>query len=447
MEKVIPTESLPAGAFNPTAEARRTVRAGLLMLLVAVGGFGTWAALAPLSGAVIVSGTVQVDSYRKTVQHLEGGIVKEILVRPGAQVQSGEPLIVLEDVQARAAVAVLQIQLDAELAKQARLNAEIARADTIDFPEDLLKRGGDSEKVAALLEAERNLFTARRELLEGQASLLRAQTGNIEEEIAGLQAQIRSADQNIGYVKEQLDINKSLKDKNFASLTAVLDYRRQVASKEEDRGEYLARLGAAKQKLKDVELRIEGLYDTYVREAADELKETQRRIADVEDRIRPSLDQLRRAVITAPIAGEVVDLQVHTSGGVIAPRQPLMDIVPADSHLIIEGKVRVEDVRHVQVGAEVDVQLTAYKRRITPRVPGRLTYISADSLTEKTPTGEMSYYQVYITVEPEALEAAGGLQLTPGMPVQAFIRTEGRTVLEYLMQPITDSMQRAFREY
>jgi len=277
--------------------------------------------------------------------------------------------------------------------------------------------------------------------------ILRAQTANINEEIAGLQAQIRSADQNIGFVKEQLDINKSLKDKNFASLSAVLDYRRQMASKEEDRGEYLSRLGAAKQKLKDVELRIEGLYDTYVREAADELKETQRRIADLEDRIRPSMDQLRRAVITAPLAGEVVGLQVHTTGGVIAPRAPLMDIVPADSRLIIEGKVRASDIRHVQVGAEVDVQLTAYKRRITPRVPGKLTYLSADSLTEKTPTGESSYFQVYIAVEPEDLEAAGGLALTPGMPVEAFIRTEGRTVLEYLMQPFSDSMQRAFREY
>jgi HlyD family type I secretion membrane fusion protein len=447
MAALVNTVPPPSGADDPMVDARRAIRAGVVVLVVAFGGAGGWAVLAPLSGAVIVPGIVEVDSYRKTVQHLEGGIVKEILVRPGDHVAKGQPLLVLDDIQAASAVGVLRVQLDGELAKQARLVAEIARADAIRFPEELAQRRTESAKLDALIQAEESLFAARRQLMEGQVAILRAQVQDVDEEIRGLAAQIESVDRNIGFVKEQLAINETLSKKSFATHNAVLDSRRQLAQKQEDRGEYVSRLGAGKQKLKDIELRIGGLYDTHVREAADEFKLTRQRIADLEDRIRPSEDQLKRSVVVAPIAGEVVDLQVHSTGGVIAPRQPLMDLVPADAGLIIEGKLRLDDIKHVQVGADVDVQLTAYKRRITPRVPGKLTYISADSLTEQAPGGEVRYYQVYIAVQQKDLEEAGGLVLNPGMPVQAFIRTAGRTFLEYLMQPITDSMRRAFREY
>jgi HlyD family type I secretion membrane fusion protein len=258
---------------------------------------------------------------------------------------------------------------------------------------------------------------------------------------------VRSADQNIGYIKEQLQINDTLQRENFVARMRVLDYWRQLAQKEEDRGEYVAKIGAARQKMRDIELRIENLHDSYVREAADELKDSPRRIADLKERIRPSEDQLKRAVVVAPIAGVVVDLKVHTTGGVVAPRDPLMDIVPEQSVLIIEGKMQTTDIRHVQIGADVDLQLIAYKRRVTPRVPGTLSYVSADSLVDRTPAGDRPYYLVQIVVKKEDLKKAGELELTPGMPVEAFIRTQERTMLEYLLQPLTDSIRRAFREY
>lgn len=432
--------------LEPAAIAKRTIRSGMWLIVVAFGGFGTWAALAPISGAVIVPGTVKVEAYRKTVQHLEGGIVEEILVRNGERVREGQKLLVLDSVQAVASVGVLQTELDAEIARQQRLQAEAARAETVTYSPQLLKRRSTSPELGEMMDAENNLFVARRRLIDNQANILRAQIGAISEEINGLQAQVRSADQHVGFIREQLQINDTLNRGNFVARTRVLDYRRQLAQKEEDRGEYVAKIGVARQKIKDIELRIENLYNTYVREASDALNASPRRIAALKEQIRPRADQLKRAVVVAPIAGTVVDVKIHTSGGVIAPGEHLMDIVPEDAGLIVEGKMRVRDIRHVRIGSQVDLQLVAYKRRVTPRVPGTLTYISADSLSEHTSAGEQPYYLVQIMVKKEDLQEAGDLELTPGMPVDAFIRTTERTMIEYLSQPITDRLQHAFRE-
>jgi len=429
-------------------DGRQVARLGVALLVVAFGGFGLWAALAPLSGAVIVHGSVKVEASRKTVQHLEGGIVTQILVREGQRVDKGQRLIVLDDVQASAAVGVLRAQFDSELAKQARLNAEIARAQTVAFPAALNARRGDPQ-VADIIQAERNIFDARRRLLQSQVELLQGQIMEVADETLGWEQRMQAVDESLGHITEQLQIHETLRDQNFVSRSRVLDLRRQLAEKQESRGEYLASRAMARQKTKELQLRIASLYENYLKEAADELKQTRRNLADLEDRMRPSQDQLSRAVITAPLAGKVVDLRVHTIGGVITPREPLMDIVPTDAPLIIEGKMQVQDIKHVHVGADVDVQLSAYKRRITPRVPGTLSYVSADSLTDPSPTpGDLrEYYLVHISVLEKDLKEAGDLELTPGMPVEAFIKTGDRTMVEYMLQPITDSMRRAFREY
>lgn len=433
---------------EPMEEGRRIARAGILLIVLAFGGFGVWAVTAPLSGAVIVPGIVKVDSYRKTVQHLEGGIVREILVKVGDRVNEEQPLIVLDNVQASAEVGVLQGQLDGELVRNARLSAEVARLPSFTFPKELSARAAEPHSnLGTLIQSEQRVFAARKRLVDGQADLIRSQIKEMQAEIAGLGQQLHSADEQIGYIKEQLDMNESLRTQNFVSYARVLDFKRDMASKQEDRGQYVAQIAQARQKISESGLRIVTLYDNYAKDAAEDLKETRKKIADLEDRIRPSQDQLQRSVVTAPIAGVVVDLKVHSVGGVVAPREPLMDIVPDNATLMIEGKMRPDDIKHVGVGADVDVQLTAYKRRITPRVKGKLTYISADVLSENTDKGASSYYQIYVVIKKEDLKTGGDLELTPGMPVEAFIRTSSRTVLEYIFQPITDSMRRAFREY
>lgn len=432
-------------AADPFHDGRRISRAGIVLIVLAFGGLGGWAALAPLNGAVIVPGQIRVDSYRKTVQHLEGGIVKEILVRPGDHVKKDQPLIVLEDVQASAMVDVLRNQLDALLARGTRLLAEKRRLTRLDFPADLAKRAADP-RVAVILKAETGFFQARRKLVDGQAELLRTQIKQTQEEIAGLTGQVKSADENIAYLKEEQGINESLYDKKFVAYTRLLTFKRAVAEKEEKRGEYLALIAQAKQKTSELNLRIASLYDNYAKEATDELKEVEKNITDIREKLRPSQDALKRQTITAPIAGEVVDLKVHTTGGVIAPREPLMDIVPQDSRLIVEGKVRVDDITEVSEGKEADVQLNAFKQRTTPKVAGKVTYVSADALVDNTPAGPMPYYQVYVEVDRKSLREIGDLRLAPGMPATAFIKTRARTPLEYLLQPITDTLRKAMRE-
>lgn len=434
----------PVANLDPFDEGRKAIRVGIVILAVAFGGFGLWAILAPLAGAIIVPATVKIASYRKTVQHLEGGIVREILVQAGDRVKQGQPLVILNDVQESANVDVLRIQLDGELARAARLRAERARLKSVDFPADLTARSGDP-RVAALLFSEKAFFEARRQLIEGQVSLLRVQMKQVREEIKGLQSQIKSADDYIAYTREELVLNERLHKENFVAYARLLPFKRQLSEKEEKRGEFVALISQADQKISERELRIVTLYDNHVKEATEELKDTEKRISDLEERLRPSEDQLRRQTITAPIAGEVVDLKIHTVGGVIGPRESLMDIVPFESSVIVEGRVKVEDIDEVKVGLVVDLQLSANKRRTTPKVAGKVIYVSADTLVDPGPAGG-AYYLVHMEVDQRSLGQIGNLPLTPGMPVEAFIKTRERTFLRYMLEPVTDTLRKAFRE-
>lgn len=431
--------------LEPIEDGRKAIRTGIIILAVAFGGFGGWAVLAPLAGAIIVPASIKIASYRKTVQHLDGGIVREILVQAGDRVKQGQPLITLEDVKENAMVDMLRIQLDGVNARAARLRAEKSRQNSVTFPPALLARNGDP-RVAGILTAESGYFAARRQLVEGQVSLLRVQIKQVREEIKGLQSQVKSADEYIAYTKEELAINERLLKENFVAYARLLPLKRQQSEKEEKRGEFLALISQAEQKISERELRIVSLYDSYVKDATDELKDVEKQVSDLEERLRPTEDQLRRQTITAPIAGEVVDLKVHTAGGVIGPREPLMDIVPvANAAVIVEGKVKVEDIDEVKVGSAVDVMLSAYKRRTTPKVAGKVIYISADSLTDPGPA-PLPYYLVHVEVDKKSLADIGNLALTPGMPAEVFIRTRERTLLRYLLEPITDTLRKAFRE-
>lgn len=410
-----------------------------------VGSALLWLVFAPLSGAVIAPGVVKVDSYRKTVAHLDGGIARAILVKEGDRVEKGQKLILLEDVDAGAAVELLQDQLDAETAKAARLEAERAGAVRIAFPPALSDRAG-KPKLAELIQAESRLFAARRHFVDSQVKLLRGEAEHVREEILGMQDQIKAADMNLGYLKEELAANEALLDKKYVSYIRLLDVKRQVAEKQEKRGEYVATLAQARQKLTELELRIATLYDNYIREAADGLKETQKRLFDVEERLRPARAALLRQTIVAPIGGAVVGLKLHTVGGVVSPREPLMDIVPSDEALIIEAKVRVEDIAYVQPGGKVDIQLSAFKQRTTPLVAGRVVSVSADTLSEPVMGALQSYFLARIEVDKEALRQLKGVNLSSGMPVVAFIKVQERPALHYFVEPVTDSLRRALRE-
>jgi HlyD family type I secretion membrane fusion protein len=421
-------------------DAKPLVRAGLLAIALALSAFGAWAAFAPLSGAIIAPGYVKVDLNRKVVQHQEGGTVRAIRVRDGDQVKQGQELVVLDDVRIDAQLDLLRTQLDAERAKAARLEAERAYAAKPVFPREILKRRNDS-KVAEQLERELTLFRARRDAIETQIAVLRRQTIETEGEIAALAEQLAAEERALKLQKEELAANQRLLDQGYVQKTRVLTLNRAVAEYEARHGEHRAQLSQARQKVQELELRMLSMRNSYAQSAADELKETSSRIFDLEERIRPSRDAAQRQKITAPIAGEVVGLRVFSEGAVVGPREVLMEIVPEEKRLIVEARIRPEDINHVRAGSLADIRLTAYKQRSTPLVQGTVAYVSGDRLVEAQ-TG-VPYYVVQVDVP---LQSLGELRLQAGMPAEVFVRTDERTTLDYLLAPVTSYFRRAMRE-
>jgi HlyD family type I secretion membrane fusion protein len=424
-------------------EARRLVRLGLLVIFALLAGAGVWMVVTPLSGAAIAQGAVKVDMNRKTLQHQEGGIVKEILVRNGTRVEAGQTLLVINDVRVEANYDLLMTQLDSEMAKGARLASESTIEGAVDYPQELLDRSEDL-RVKELMRRENAVFATRRQMLDGQIRLLKEQIVEAQREAAALREQVEAERRAVDWQKEELQANRKLADQGFMSNTKLLALQRGVAEYEARLGEHQAALAQARQRAGDFELRIASLRNNYVKEAADELKDTTARIYDLRERLRPSLDAAQRQKVVAPVAGDIVDLRVNTVGAVVGPREPLLDIVPANPELIVESRVRPEDITYVKVGGEADVRLSAFKQRITPTVTGKVVYVSADSLTD--PKTGATYYLANIKLTPESLRDAGNLQLQAGMPAEVFVKTPARTPLQYLLDPLTGFLQRSFRE-
>ena len=334
------------------------VRAGLAIIAVGAMSLGAWTVFAPLSGAVIAPGYVKVDLNRKVVQHQEGGTVRAIRVRDGDRVKQGQELLVLGDVRIDAQLDLLRTQLDAERAKAARLEAERAYAAKPAFPAELLRQKHDP-KVAEQLARESALFRARRDALESQIAVLRKQIRETGGEIAALTEQLSAEERALKLQNEELAANDRLLKQGYVQKTRVLTLQRAVAEYEARHGEHRAELSKARQRIGELELRILSMRNAYAQTAADELKESSSRIFDLEERIRPSRDAAERQRITAPIGGEVVGLRVFSQGAVIGPRDVLMEIVPEQKRLIIEARIRPEDINHVRPGSAADVRLTA----------------------------------------------------------------------------------------
>lgn len=434
--------ALPNGV-EQAQDIRPVVRAGLLVVALGVVGFVAWSALAPLAGAVIAPGVVKVDTNRKLVQHQEGGIVKAILVRDGDRVEQGQTLIELNDIAVDATLDLVRTQLDAEWARNARLSAEQSLADSVEYSEELLSRGSDS-RVKALMDRESSLFKARRDALESQITLLRTQIRETDSEILARRAQDQSDGSAIQLQREELVANEPLVVQGFISKTRLLTLQRAVTEYESRRGTNQAEMAQARQRVAELKLRIVTLRNDYMQQAENDLKESTARLFDLQERLRPTLDAAQRQHIVAPVAGEVVDLRVTTAGEVIGPRDRLMDIVPADQPLNVETMVRPEDINYVRIDGQADVRLTAFKQRITPIVTGRVTYVSADILTD--PSNGAQYYLARVRVDGDSLELAGHLKLQAGMPAEVHFKTAERTLLTYLLDPALGYVMRGLRE-
>lgn len=433
--------ALPAAADDDALELKRLLRAGTAVTLALAALLAAWTALAPLAGAVTAAGVVRVDRQRQPVQHAEGGIVQELHVRNGDQVKAGQLLVLLHDVPADAAQAQMRAEFDAELARQARLRAERSLADAVAFDAELLDRRAEPQP-AELMAREQSLFSLRRRSLDGQLALLARQATETEHEVALRRNQAQADDEAVRLQREEAAAQQQLVAEGFLSQTRLRSLQRETAEAEARRGSNRAELARAEQRVSELRLRALALKNDFSQQGERELKDSTAKAYELRQRLRPLQDATQRLRIVAPMDGEVVNLQVGRPGATLAPRERLMEIVPADAALVVELQLAPQDIAHVQAGQIADVRLSAFARRISPSVEGRVSYVSADRLVDPTGNG---YYAVQVQVAAEALQRAG-LRLQAGMPAEVHLRTEARTPLYLLLDPLLGHFGRAFRE-
>lgn len=434
------------GGADPLPELRELqqgTRFSFMLLGAAFLALLAYLAFAHIQGAVVGAGSVKVDLNRKLVQHQEGGIVRAMHVRDGQKVQAGDVLVELGDVAVDAGVELVRNQHDGEWARTLRLTAEREQADRLTFPAELEARRSDPT-VRDVLQRERTLFLTRRETLDTQVALLKRQIGEVEREAAALDRQIATERDALALQREELRLNEELLEQGFVQKTRVLTLRRAVSEYSVRSGEHEADLARARQKVNDLQLRIIALRNEHVESATRDLRESTAKLHELQQRLRPSEDAAMRQRIVAPATGEIVNLRPFTPGSVIGPRDVLMEIVPTDARLVVEGQVRPQDITHVKPGSPAELRLTAFHYRDTPSVAGIVEHVAADVQHDER-TG-MSYYIVRVAVSAESMKEIGHVYLQAGMPVEFFITTERRSIASYLLEPVTSYLRRALRE-
>lgn len=425
-------------------EGRRAIRLGLLVLALAFGGAGLMLGRVPLASAVVAPGVVKVADNRKSVQHLEGGIVKEIRVRNGDRVAAGQTLILLEDERASAGLDLLAGQWDTAAARAVRLQAEHDFRPGPLFPERLHGRAAEP-RVAELLRTETALFQTRRAALERQLQSFSEQIAQIEQEQASLQVQLGAEKEAGRLLGEELRAHEAGQQQHVVARVQVLALKRAQQERLARQAELGGAVARSRLRMEELRARAAALRNQYMQVAADELSTVKAQLADLEEKLRPSRDAVNRQAIVAPLAGQVVDLQVFTVGGVVRPGERVLDIVPDASTLLIEARIGLDDIDNLHLQQAVDIRLTAYPTRSTPLLHGVVRYVSADQLSD--PRTGTAHYIAQVAVEESTLSSAGAaLQLQPGMRAELFIKTGERTVLDYLLEPVTATLRRSLRE-
>jgi HlyD family secretion protein/epimerase transport system membrane fusion protein len=414
------------------------------LMVVLFGVIGVWMSFWPLATGAVATGRVVVDSNRKEIQHLEGGIVKEILVREGQEVKKDAVLIRLDNTTAAARQGLLKGQFISSKATEARLLAERDKAETITFPPDLLKDEKTDPEVAKNLDAQRRLFETRKETLQGQIDVLNQKARQTEEEIGGYRQQISSANRQLDLLNQEITVVRSLLEKGNAVKPRLLALERQAADLQGQRGQAQAMVSRANQTINEAKITILNQRTEFLNDVLAELKEVQLRLSDLQEQTSASDDVVRRVEIKAPIDGKITALRANTIGGVVKPGDTIMTLIPTNEKLIIEARINPQDIDVVHDGLPARVRLSAYSARYVPPVEGSVVTVSADRFDDQN-TGQ-SYFIARIEIPPEEMDALEGVKLTPGMPAEALIVTGYRTMLTYLIHPIRDSFGRAFRE-
>lgn len=430
---------------------RAPIAFGIIVLVAWIGGFGIWATTAPIDSAVVASGTFVASSQNKVVQHLEGGIVRNILVKEGDVVEEGQRLMQLDDTAAQARHKRLLQRQSRLLALQARLLAELTQAVSISFPAELRAQAATDNEIAELIDRQRSEFEVRRLRLAGEVELLKHERAGHQETLAGLSAQLKSAQEQIALFQRELADKNELLERALVRRSEVLATQRAEARAIGDLGQITGRIGDTNERIARTDQQIIQLQSVTQQRANEELRAVESELDDIREQIRAARDVVDRVELVAPVRGVIVKLNFNTHGGVIPPGATIFELVPIDDDLIIETRVSPTDVVHVKPGQQTQVRLTTANQRTVPFVDGKVSYVSADAVSEPDarrgqPTTPGAFIVRVKLHEADLKAKVPEFRQIPGTPVELFINIGERTFFSYLMRPVIDSFSRAFRE-
>ncbi|TAJ72564.1 MAG: HlyD family type I secretion periplasmic adaptor subunit [Phenylobacterium sp.] len=418
------------------------VGAGIIGALVL--GLGLWASVSQLATGITAPAEVRADAQRKTLRHKEVGIVKAILIKEGQHVRAGQPLLLFNDVEARAAVTVFQNQYDTLLSQNARFTAEAMGKATLELPAELNARMADPA-VATLVRDQQFLFATRQQLFQSQSAVLMQRIQQIETQVVGQQAQVDSVLEQKRLTEEELAGYRKLNEQGFAPKTLILRYERTLAELAGRQGQLTADIARLKQQMGETRLQLTSIRNQRESEAAEGLRDSQAKLADIVPRLTTARQTLEGTVVRSPVDGYVFNLTQFTVGGVVGAGEVMMDVVPSGTPLTITALVKPEDVDEIHEGMKAKIKLTGLNQRFNDSLDATVSVVSADRMTNDK-TGA-AFYRVDLRIPPAELKKLKkGVKLTPGMPAMALIVTGERSVMGFLISPITQTLEDAFRE-
>ena len=419
------------------------IAAGYITLLLTFGVFGTWAATAPLASAVVASGTVSVESNRKTVQHLEGGIVSEIVAKEGEIVKPGDIVLKLDPTQAQGAYSVLRNRLSVLRVTEARLNAESAGADAIALPEDL--QGSDDATLTQAIRLQQTIFDDRKRTRDGQIAILNDRISQLGEAVDGLDQQRSAIDNQISSLDEEIERLTRGKKSGVVATNQLASVTRAKLDMQGNHGQIASEIAKLRQTISETKLQIVQVNQEFVERAGNELRDIRDQLNETTERADVARDVLDRTVVRAPVYGMLQNIRVHTIGGVIRAAEPVLDIIPLDDDLIVTAKIRPIDIDSVHVGLDAEVRFSSFSARTTPAIFGKVTVLSQDVI-EPTQANQEPYYQARIQVDTKTIPLDLRGRLLPGMPADVIIATGERTLVQYLVKPLTDTFHKSMKE-
>jgi HlyD family secretion protein len=427
---------------------RGATLAGIAIIATVVMGFGVWGNTAPIAGAVVASGVFVATGQNKIIQHLEGGVIRDIMVHEGDTVEPGQVLVELDQTTAKAEMQRLFLRNARLTAVDSRLQAQVREEPEIHFPPELLSEARDPE-IRNIINAQVLAFTAQRNNLNSDIAGIQDSIKALNERVAGSKVQLASVQRQIKLVDEDIKTKEHLLAAGLVRKPDVLLLQRTQANLQGEVGRIMGDIGDAKERIARAVEQINGVRKTAIKTAVEQMHQERGELVDVRERMLSAKGVLDRTTIRAPVKGIVVKLRFHTRGGVVEPGKPIMELLPLDEPLVIEARVRPQDIDSVKHGQEAMVRLTALSRRVTPMVSGDVIYLSADTVADEKKSqqiGPSDIYVVRVKLHNAEVARIPGFNPTPGMPAEVFIKTSERTFFQYIMKPIEDSMSRAFRE-